>query len=328
MKLLSLKNGGDKVLTHPIFITLVALLCCALWGSATPFIKLGYQLLLPDRDVPSTILFAGIRFFFAGILTVVIFSIARKKFLVPKKQSLGKVAIVSAFQTILQYIFFYVGLANTSGVKGTILTGSSTFFAIHVSSLIFKLERLDAKKIIACVLGLAGIVVINLNGLTLSFNFLGDGFCVLSAVSLAVSSTLIKIFSKDEDSVTISGYQFILGGAVMIIIGLCFGGKINLASGAGIAVLVYLSFLSAIAYSLWGILLKYNPVSRVTIFSFTTPIFGVILTKLMLTEDSNTGVINLIMALALVCLGILLLNYKQRQASLPSSDKTEVPKQK
>ena len=306
------KFKSDKVLTHPLFVTLVALLCCALWGSATPFIKLGYELLLPERDVASTILFAGIRFFFAGILTVVIFSIARRKLLVPKRESLSRVAIVSAFQTVLQYIFFYVGLANTSGVKGTILTGSSTFFAILISSLIFKLERLNAKKIVACVLGLLGIIVINLDGLSLTFNFLGDGFCVLSAVSLAVSSTLIKIFSKDEDPVTISGYQFILGGAVMVIIGLSFGGEINLASSGGIAVLVYLSFLSAIAYSLWGILLKYNSVSRVTVFSFTTPIFGVLLTKLMITENSNTGIVNLILALVLVCLGILLLNYQKR----------------
>ncbi len=309
----ALKIKGEALFTHPLFITLVALLCCALWGSATPFIKIGYSLLLPEKDVPSTILFAGIRFFFAGVLTVVIFSIARKKFLYPKVENYGKVAIVSAFQTVLQYIFFYVGLANTSGVKGTILTGASTFFAILVSSLIFKLEKLNAKKILACVLGLSGIIVINLTGLNLTMNFLGDGFCIFSAISLAVSSTLIKIFSKDEDPVTISGYQFILGGAVMIIIGLSFGGKINLDSGKGIAVLVYLAFLSAIAYSLWGILLKYNPVSKVTIFSFSTPIFGVLLTSLLLTEDSNVAIVNLIIALVLVCLGIFILNYQPKK---------------
>lgn len=320
MKLKFLK--GEGVFTNPILVTLSALLCCALWGSATPFIKMGYELLLPERDIASTILFAGIRFFFAGILTVVIFSIGRKRMLYPKLESWGKVAIVSVFQTILQYIFFYVGLANTSGVKGTILTGSSTFFAILVSSIIFRIEKLNFKKIVACILGLFGIVVINLNGLTLSLDLLGDGFCVLSAVSLAVSSTLIKIFSKDEDPVTISGYQFILGGAVMVIIGLSFGGKIDLGSVGGVAVLVYLSFLSAIAYSLWGILLKYNPVSKVTIFSFTTPIFGVLLTKLLITEESNTGVINLIAALVLVCAGILILNYQPKKILVKDEPKS------
>ena len=302
------KEKSTKVFSNPLFITLVALLCCALWGSATPAIKIGYQLMLPDKDVPSTILFAGIRFFFAGVLTVVIFSIARKRVLYPKKENLGRVGIIAAIQTVLQYIFFYVGLANTSGVKGTILTGSSTFFAILIAALIFKQEKLNSKKIVACVLGLAGIIIINLNGLSLSMNFFGDAFCVFSAISLAFSSTLIKRFSKYEDPVTISGYQFIAGGAVMIIIGLAFGGKITVDSIKSVALLAYLALLSAVAYSLWGILLKYNPVSKVTVFSFTTPVFGVLLSTLLLTENSGVDVLNLISALLLVALGIFILN--------------------
>lgn len=303
-----IKAQNTKIFSNPLFITLVALLCCALWGSATPAIKIGYQLMLPDKDVPSTILFAGIRFFFAGILTVVIFSIARGRFLYPKAENLGRVGIVAAIQTVLQYIFFYVGLANTSGVKGTILTGSSTFFAILIAALIFKQENLNAKKIVACVLGLGGIIIINLNGLSLSMNFLGDAFCVFSAISLAFSSTLIKRFSKHEDPVTISGYQFIIGGAVMIAIGLAFGGKITVDSFKSIALLAYLALLSAVAYSLWGILLKHNPVSSVTVFSFTTPVFGVILSTLLLTESSGVDILNLIAALLLVALGIFILN--------------------
>lgn len=303
-----LNDKSTKVFSNPLFITLVALLCCALWGSATPAIKIGYQLMLPDKDVPSTILFAGIRFFFAGILTVIIFSLARRRVLYPKVENLGRVGIIAAIQTVLQYIFFYVGLANTSGVKGTILTGSSTFFAILIAALIFKQEKLSTKKIVACVLGLAGIIVINLNGLSLSMNFLGDGFCVFSAISLAFSSTLIKRFSKYEDPVTISGYQFIAGGAVMIIIGLAFGGKITLDGFKSVALLAYLALLSAVAYSLWGILLKYNPVSKVTVFSFTTPVFGVILSMLLLTENSRVDIFNLIAALLLVALGIFILN--------------------
>ena len=81
--------------TYPLVITLCALLCCALWGSATPFIKLGYELIMPHGGVPSTLVFAGVRFFFAGVLTVIIFSIARKKFLYPKKENLGRVGIVA-----------------------------------------------------------------------------------------------------------------------------------------------------------------------------------------------------------------------------------------
>lgn len=77
---------NNKIFTNTIFVTLSALLCCALWGSATPFIKIGYTLTLPDKDVPSTILFAGIRFLLAGILTVLIYSIARKKYCFLKRR--------------------------------------------------------------------------------------------------------------------------------------------------------------------------------------------------------------------------------------------------
>jgi drug/metabolite transporter (DMT)-like permease len=234
-----------------------------------------------------------------------------RKFLFPKKASWKHVGIVSVFQTVLQYIFFYVGLANTSGVKGAILSGSSAFFSILVASLIFRMEKLTFRKIIACVVGFAGVVMVNLNGLELNFNFLGDGFVILSTLSLAFSSVFMKVFSRQENPVVLSGYQFILGGIVMSIIGASFGGTISLMSAKGIGILIYLSFLSAIAYALWGILLKHNPVSKVTIFNFMTPVFGVILSKLILTESDSVSMINVLIALALICAGIITLNYQK-----------------
>ena len=270
-------ESKTNIFKNPIVVILGAILCCALWGSATPFIKLGYKMIFIDAkpDVPSTILFAGIRFFFAGIITIMIYSIARRKFLVPKLANTPKIALVALFQTIVQYFFFYVGLANTSGAKGTVISGSSSFFAILISSLIFKQEKLTPKKIIACIVGFIGIIAVNLNGLDFNMNIEGDLFVLLSALSLGISSVLIKIFSKDEDPVVISGYQFILGGAVMVVAGLVMGGKFDSFDLVGFGILTYLSLLSAVAYALWGVLLKNNPVSKVTIFSFMTPVFEI-----------------------------------------------------
>ena len=300
-----------SIFQNPLVVILGALLCCALWGSATPFIKTGYELLLPKKDVPSTILFAGIRFTLAGILTVLIYSVARRKVIYPKKENLPRVLTIAAFQTVIQYIFFYVGLSNTSGVKAAILSGSSAFFAVLIASLIFRQEKLSTKKIVACLLGLIGIVLINLNGLEFTMNFFGDAFVLFSTISLSVSSVLIKRFSKHEDPVVISGYQFIVGGIFMVTVGIVFGGKIVFTSITGVLVLTYLAFLSAIAYALWGMLLKFNPVSKVTIFSFTTPIFGTLLSIIMLTESSGVEIINLILTLLLVSFGIFLLNYQK-----------------
>lgn len=307
-----------SIFSRPLILTLLALLCCALWGSATPFIKIGYDLVLPpERDVASTILFAGIRFTLAGMLTVVIFSVARRKFLFPKKENFARVGIISIFQTIIQYIFFYLGLANTSGVKGTIISGGSVFFALLISSLIFRQEKLSVKKIVACVIGFAGIVVVNLSGIELNVN-IGDVFVLFSTISLAISSVLIKRFSEHEDPVIISGYQFILGGALMCIGALSFGGRVNLSDIRGVLVLLYLALLSAVAYSVWGILLKYNPVSRVTVFTFMTPVFGVLLSLLMLTENSTVAPVNLVLCLILVSLGIFTLNYQKQKKDIGS----------
>ena len=156
-------------------------------------------------------------------------------------------------------------------------------------------------------------MVVNLNGLELNLNFLGDCFVIFSAISLAFSSVLMKIYSKEENPVVLSGYQFILGGAVMIILGLAFGGTITFESLKGVGILTYLAFLSAVAYALWGILLKYNPVSKVTVFSFMTPVFGVILSNIMLTESGNVSVLNVPVALALICVGIFTLNYQKNR---------------
>ena len=305
---------NTKIYTNMIFVTVVALFCCALWGSATPFIKTGYQLMLPDRDVPSTILFAGIRFTIAGLLTILIYSTGRHKFLYPKRSSWGKIALVASVQTVIQYIFFYIGLANTSGVKGTIISGSNAFFSILTVSLVFRQEKLTLRKIFACIIGFSGIILVNLDGLNLNMNFTGDCFVLFSTISYAFSSVLIKKFSNDEDPVIISGYQFVMGGLFMIAIGLLFNGKITISSIQAVGVLAYLSLLSALAYSLWGILLKHNPVSRVTIFSFMTPVMGVILSEIMLTESSNVSPLNLVITIILVSAGIIMLNYSKKSA--------------
>ena len=296
-----------SIFANPWMVMAVALLCTALWGSATPFIKTGY-LCLKVEGTPSIILFAGIRFFFAGVLTVLICSILDRKFLYPQTKNLRYIGRIGLFQTILQYIFFYVGLANTSGVKGTILSGSSAFFSILVASLIFRQENLNLKKMFACVVGFAGVVVVNLNGLKLNFNLLGDGFVILSAICLAFSSVLMKTYAKYETPVVLSGYQFIFGGLVMMALGFGLGGQVYFDSLKGVVVLIYLSFLSAVAYALWGTLLKYNPVSKVSVYSFMTPVFGVILSKLILTEASAVSLTNVVFALVLICIGIISIN--------------------
>ena len=287
-----------------------ALICCALWGSAFPAIKTGYILFNIDtKDIPSLLLFAGMRFVIAGTLALIIGSITSRKLLLPQKGSFKMIAPLSLLQTVGQYVFFYISLANSTGVRSSILNGLNVFIAIIVASLIFKQEKFTSSKLIGSIIGFAGLVVVCLSTgkFEFSFSLLGDAFMILSSTSNAFSSVMIKKFSQKENPIILSGYQFIMGGFIMIVIGLVAGGRITTVSPTAVILLIYLGCISAVAYSLWGILLKYNNVSRVTVFGFMNQICGVTFSAIFLKEASSLNIYCLL-ALALVCVGIILVN--------------------
>ncbi len=301
----------EKWMRKTVVVWLGALLCCALWGSAFPCIKLGYRYFeIASGDTASQILFAGCRFALAGVLAIAIGSVLGKRLLLPRKSACGKIATLGLFQTIIQYVFFYVGLANTTGVKASVIEGVNVFIAILVASLLFHQEKLTAQKMLGCAVGFAGVVLVNVtgSGMDMSFRFTGEGFIFLSTIAYAFSSVFLKRYSKEEDPVMLSGWQFVFGGLILAVCGLLAGGRLTAVTGAGIAMLFYLAVVSAAAYSLWGILLKYNPVSRVTVFGFMNPVFGVLLSALLLQETESLGVMS-VAALILVCVGIYLVNF-------------------
>lgn len=271
-------------------VFLAAMVCCFLWGSATPAIKIGYQIFQIDGgDTSSIILFAGIRFLLAGLLVVMFQSLLRRRFLKPEREALPSIFALSMAQTVVQYLLFYVGLAHTSGVHGTILSGTGGFFSILMASLLFRYEKLTGAKVLGCVAGFGGIVIMNLSGMAgeslFQVSLLGEGFVLFSQMSYALSSILVKRFSSRFDVVMLSGWQFVLGGSIMILVGLLTGGRVGLPTQAwGWALMLYMGLISAVAYSLWGVLLQYNPVSSVTIYTFLTPVFGVLLSAAFLGE--------------------------------------------
>lgn len=301
---------NNKLLQNKYIVFLLAIVCCLLWGSAFPSIKIGYRLFgVEASDSMSQILFAGIRFFLAGILAVIFGSLLQKNILRPKKSSLRMVCILSIFQTILQYFFFYMGLAHASGVKSSIINGMSTFFAIILACVVRKQEKLTSSKMVGCILGAIGVIIISVSGGSIEsgFSLYGEGFILIASVSYAVSSVLIKEYSSYENPVTLSGYQFIVGGLVMIIVGYFAGGRLSGFCFEGILLIIYMALISSVAYSIWGILLKYNPVSSVTIYGFTNPIFGALLSAVLLGEW-RTITIRYLVALCLVSFGIYIVN--------------------
>lgn len=304
-----------KILSKTPFVWLIACLCCFLWGSAFPAIKIGYKLFeINTTDTATIILFAGLRFLLAGILTIIIFSIVDKKPLVPSKNAVPKVALLSLFQTIVQYVFFYLGLAYTTGERASVIQGTNVFMALLISSLVFRLEKLKFSKIIGCLIGFLGVLLVSLDVFEQTGNasFVGEIFVLLSTTSYAFSSVFMKKFSKDENPAMLSGWQFLFGGAVMIAVGLILGGRLTTINTKATLLLIYMAMVSAVAYSLWSLLLKYNPVSKVAVCGFFTPIFGFILSAVFAGDSSNVGILG-ISALALVVIGMIIVNYNKNR---------------
>lgn len=308
---------AGKILQNPWIVAVLAVFCCALWGSAFPFIKLGYQIYHIPSDAPGAqMLFAGIRFILAGVMAILFGSLIQKKWISPKKSAWGRIFWLSLLQTVLQYFFFYIGLAHTSGVKGAIIVGTNSLLAILVASLLFHQEKLTAKKLAGCLVGLAGVILANLDGSGIGFDMsvMGEGFVLMAVVASAFSSVMIKIYSAEENPVMLSGYQFILGGILLIVLGLALGGRIGLEGTdsvfRAVGVLLYLAFLSAAAFTIWGILLKHNPVSKVAIYGFSNPVIGVFLSAMLLGETAQAFTIKNVGALVLVCTGILVVNVR------------------
>ena len=291
------------------FVVLVAILCCLLWGSAYPSIKIGYVLFhIPNGNIPSELVFAGYRFILAGIIVLFVAQMSGRKIFSITKANIKQLFILGVLQTLLEYVFFYIGLANTTGAKGSIMNATGTFFSVIIAHFIYKDDRLHFRKILGCLLGFLGVMIINFNSslLNFSFNFVGDGFLIIAALFFSIGSIYSKKLSKSMDVMVITGYNLFIGGALLAALGLSFGGNISHFTLESTSLLIYMALLSAGAFTLWTQLLKFNKVSLVSIFYFLIPVFGVILSGIFLSE--NIFEVRYAFALILVSLGILAVN--------------------
>ncbi|MGX1745335.1 MULTISPECIES: DMT family transporter [unclassified Brevundimonas] len=289
-------------------VFLLAILCCALWGSAFPAIKSGYALLqVAPTDIASQLLFAGWRFALAGVILLIVAVGMKKPVLAMSGRQAGQVALLGLTQTAIQYVFFYIGLAHATGVKSSIMNATSVFFSVVLAHFIYADDRLSGRKALGCLIGFLGVVVVNLGGggeFGFDFTLLGEGFIVIAAFVLAAASIYGKRLSRNLDPMVMTGWQLAIGGLILTVAGMAMGGRIqglDLTSGT---LLLYLALLSSVAFAVWSLLLKHNPVGMIAAFNFLIPVFGVSLSAVFLGESMLRW--SYLIALILVCAGIWL----------------------
>lgn len=293
-------------------ITFIAIIATFLWGSAFPSIKIGYSLFnISADDIGGKLLFAGYRFLLAGLFVLIYEILFVSKNIKINKKDLKEVAILGILQTSLQYLFFYIGMAYTLGSIGSILNSIGTFISIILAHFIYKNDKINNRKILGCVVGFLGLILVNLDKSTISlkFSFLGEGFIIIATFLSAIASIYSKKITRNKSASITTGYQLAIGGFILIISGYLYGGKLTNISSNGVILLIYMALLSSLAFGLWSQLLKYNKISTISVYNLLTPIFGTLLSGIILKEDIYS--FNKIISLVFVSLGIYLVNFNK-----------------
>lgn len=295
-------------LKHPLALAAIAVFCTLLWGTAFPCIKIGYELFLMDGgDVPSKFVFAGWRFFGAGVLVMVIGLLRHPKKMVLHRQDMAPVALLGFFQTFLQYLLLYSGIIYVSGTKSSIFTSLSAFGSVVLSALFFRSDRLTLRKLGGCLIGITGIVLMNWDGDGFGgFLWWGDGLVILSNLSGAVGNVISKKIAAGRDALQIAAWQLLIGGGSLTILGYLCGGTLHFYNIGCVLMLLYLAVMAGAAFLLWTVLLFHHPVSRVAVYLLLIPVFGTLCSGIFLGENIFTW--NNLLSLLLVCGGIFLVN--------------------
>jgi drug/metabolite transporter (DMT)-like permease len=193
------------------------------------------------------------------------------------------------------------------------------FFSVLLAHFIYANDKLTGRRVLGCLIGFAGVVAVNMagSGLDLQVSLSGEGLLLVSTFAGSLAAIYGRRLSRDMDATVMTGWQLLLGGLVLTAMGLSGGGHFaSFSLGAGVLVL-YLAGVSAVAFAVWSLLLKHNPVSDVAIFNFEIPVFGVMLSALVLGESIFEW--KNLLALVLVCVGIWLVTSRHpaRSSSPP-----------
>jgi len=298
----------ERLLNKKWFAAVGAVLCTVLWGSAHPVIKYSYSAFGID-SVADRLVFAGLRFFIAGAAVLVIASVKRRGLPTVPRDKTGWVVLYGLLQTGLLYLCNYIGLANTTGTKTSILTAASAFFAVMFAPLFFKSERLTALKVIGAVIGMAGIVAVNTDVFGSGFSLMGEGLVLAGTLMNTAGSFVGKHISKGR-VFEMTAYQLLTGSAVLLAVGLIMGGSVSFSPGF-IGVTLYLAFVSAAAFALWTALLTRHEAGRILVFNLLIPITGALWSLAILGEREILDPMYLL-SVILIAGGILLVNYNKK----------------
>jgi drug/metabolite transporter (DMT)-like permease len=213
----------------------------------------------------------------------------------------------------LEFVCIYFGLLYTDSARAAIFVYLSPFVVALGAHFLLK-ERVTLLKFIGLVLAFSGAYMVfkdkpHTGGKAMLF---GDLLEIAAAIFWGATTLYIKRYlAQKVHPINTFLYQLVFSIPIMFICAWLLEDKwIHNVDIYITASVIYQSIIIAFAsYLVWFVLIHTYPVAKLSVFTFLTPIFGVIFGAIMLKEKLTNG---LILGLVFVCIGIYCNNYTKK----------------
>ncbi|NLJ43863.1 MAG: DMT family transporter [Bacteroidales bacterium] len=262
-----------------------AIVACLLWSTAYAGIKLGLQ-----YDTP--LHFAGIRFIISGLM-ILPFTVKPSVYIVMVKEYWKVIALVLVLQTLINYTLFYIGLDLVPGSLGAVIVGSQPLVTAVVAAMMHEEDKLTRKKIITIIFGISGVIIISAGRQALRLGtaaeLLGVILILLANIATASSNVVVSLKSKGLNPYVLSSATLGTGGLILYLVSFAVEKPVGVIKPPVYWIdLIWLSFMSAFAFSIWYMLLQ-RPgvkVSELNLWKFLIPAVGAILSWILVPGEN------------------------------------------
>ncbi len=238
-----------------------------------------------------------LRFFIASIALALILLAGRSLPRLPTKQQLPNLLLLG-FTGVFSYnILFFNGLAKISAGRAALIIATTPLIITMMSALIYK-EKLSFIKIFGILVSLTGALFVVSNGhLSLLFSG-GFGQGELAIIGCVLSWTAYTIFGRSvliEMSPLSAVFYSSVAGAIMLLPPAIYEGlpelllTINAESWTALAYLGI--FGTALGFTWYYRGINAIGTSRAAVFINMVPVFGVLLSWLILSETFKPSVL-------------------------------------
>ena len=277
----------------------IALFLALLWGGLAPAIKISLS------DVPP--LGAAWLRFGTGMVAITLWAaLVERVRLRPTRAEVPHLLALGVLFA-LQIPTLNIGTMSTSaGHSSTLLSAYPLFVALFAHRLVPG-DRLSPIKVVGMVVAFVGVAVVFAERGASGVSLRGDAWVLLSAVLLAGLLVYTKRLTAWINPYRVLLGQMVVGVPVFLIGSLLWEGPAayRFSWSVTVAILYQGLVVAAFCFTVSIHLIRRYPPSRVTAFSFSTPLFGVLLSALLLGEPVTPG---LGIGVACVAVGIYLAN--------------------